>query len=210
MACNEKGLALIKFAEDAATQKKAESRDSIGLKQQVLVRSLMELHERKWLARRLLFDTCANVDHEGSFLIKLKRNFGGQFTSKMEGMVMDMSLAREKQKQFQIYLEKKAHKTASIGMAVTANAVGIFKKYYQTANRHSKLTFHILAVTLMLFNDSEKLSYQEIVSQLDLTDEDALRLWPMHIFDSHSKCGRFHFLSWMTREAVDDVNKDRR
>ena len=42
---------------------------------------------RKKLARRLLFDKSANDDHERSILTKLKQQCGGQFTSKMEGMV---------------------------------------------------------------------------------------------------------------------------
>ncbi|KAI3864099.1 hypothetical protein MKW98_031691, partial [Papaver atlanticum] len=41
---------------------------------------------RKKLARRLLFGTSANDDHERSILSKLKQQCGGQFTSKMEGM----------------------------------------------------------------------------------------------------------------------------
>jgi hypothetical protein len=43
--------------------------------------------DRKKLARRLLFDKSANDDHERSILTKLKQQCGGQFTSKMEGMV---------------------------------------------------------------------------------------------------------------------------
>lgn len=45
------------------------------------------LYDRKKLARRLLFDRSANDDHERSILTKLKQQCGGQFTSKMEGMV---------------------------------------------------------------------------------------------------------------------------
>lgn len=43
--------------------------------------------DRKKLARRLLFDKSANDEHERSILTKLKQQCGGQFTSKMEGMV---------------------------------------------------------------------------------------------------------------------------
>jgi hypothetical protein len=41
----------------------------------------------KKLARRLLFYKSVNDDHERSILTKLKQQCGGQFTSKMEGMV---------------------------------------------------------------------------------------------------------------------------
>lgn len=47
---------------------------------------------RKKLARRLLFDKSANDDHERSILTKLKQQCGGQFTSKMEGMVIILVL----------------------------------------------------------------------------------------------------------------------
>jgi len=47
---------------------------------------------RKKLARRLLFDKSANDDHERSILTKLKQQCGGQFTSKMEGMVSLFSI----------------------------------------------------------------------------------------------------------------------
>ena len=47
----------------------------------------IDLTCRKKLARRLLFDKSANDEHERSILTKLKQQCGGQFTSKMEGMV---------------------------------------------------------------------------------------------------------------------------
>ena len=52
---------------------------------------------RKKLSRRLLYDKSANDDHERCMLTSLKQQFGAQFTSKMEGMVMDLQLARENQ-----------------------------------------------------------------------------------------------------------------
>ena len=43
---------------------------------------------RKKLARRLLFDHHkVNKEYETSMITKLKRQQGGQYTSKMEGMV---------------------------------------------------------------------------------------------------------------------------
>lgn len=47
---------------------------------------------RKKLSRRLLFDKSANDDHERIILTKLKQQCGGQFTSKMEGMVSQLGL----------------------------------------------------------------------------------------------------------------------
>lgn len=50
----------------------------------------MAFVDRKKLARRLLFDKSANDEHERSILTKLKQQCGGQFTSKMEGMVSSL------------------------------------------------------------------------------------------------------------------------
>lgn len=46
---------------------------------------------RKKQARRLLFDRSGSDEHERSILTKFKELLGGQFTSKMEGMVSFMS-----------------------------------------------------------------------------------------------------------------------
>jgi hypothetical protein len=40
---------------------------------------------------------CANEEHERVMLQSLKQQFGAQFTSKMEGMVTDLQLARDNQ-----------------------------------------------------------------------------------------------------------------
>ena len=45
------------------------------------------LFGRKKLARRLLFDKSCSDELERSVLTKMKQLCGGQFTSKMEGMV---------------------------------------------------------------------------------------------------------------------------
>ncbi|KAI9072970.1 hypothetical protein K1719_045062 [Acacia pycnantha] len=52
----------------------------------------MLFSQRKKLARRLLFDKSANDDHERFILTKLKKQCGGQFTSKMEMMKVQHEL----------------------------------------------------------------------------------------------------------------------
>jgi len=69
---------------------------------------------RKKLARRLLFDKSANEDHERSVLTKLKQQFGAQFTSKMEGMVTDLQLAKEHQHLFEEWLSERQGKTLAL------------------------------------------------------------------------------------------------
>lgn len=300
------GTSLVKHAEDAATNKKAEKKDMVGAQEQAFVRKVIELHDkylqyvnecfmnhslfhkalkeafevfcnkgvagstsaellatfcdnilkkggseklsdediedtlekvvkllayisdkdlfaefyRKKLARRLLFDKSANDDHERSILTKLKQQCGGQFTSKMEGMVTDLTLAKENQGHFDDYLNENSHAHPGIDLTVTVLTTGfwpsyksfdlnlpaemvrcveVFKQFYQTKTKHRKLTWIYslgtcningkfdpkpmeLVVTtyqasaLLLFNASERLSYSEVKTQLNLTDEDIVRL----------------------------------
>lgn len=300
------GTSLVKHAEDAASNKKAEKKDVVGAQEQAFVRKVIELHDkylqyvnecfmnhslfhkalkeafevfcnkgvagstsaellatfcdnilkkggseklsdediedtlekvvkllayisdkdlfaefyRKKLARRLLFDKSANDDHERSILTKLKQQCGGQFTSKMEGMVTDLTLARENQTNFEEYLNENPVAHPGIDLTVTVLTTGfwpsyksfdlnlpaemvkcveVFKEFYQTKTKHRKLTWiyslgtcniigkfdpkpmELIVTTyqasaLLLFNASERLSYSEIKSQLNLTDEDIVRL----------------------------------
>ncbi|KAI3853624.1 hypothetical protein MKW98_025141 [Papaver atlanticum] len=172
---------------------------------------------RKKLARRLLFGTSANDDHERSILSKLKQQCGGQFTSKMEGMVTDLQLAKDNQSEFEEF-QKSNH--PGIDLTVTVLIIGfwpsyksldlnlpvemvkcvqVFKEFYHTKTKHRKLTWQYslgtcnvvgkfqkkpieLVVTtyqaslLLLFNSSDKLTYSEILSQLNLSDDDVVRL----------------------------------
>nr|XP_009794360.1 PREDICTED: cullin-1-like isoform X2 [Nicotiana sylvestris] len=175
---------------------------------------------RKKLSRRLLFDKSANDDHERLILTKLKQQCGGQFTSKMEGMVTDLTLARENQNHFQEYLSNNPAASPGIDLTVTVLTTGfwpsykssdlslpvemvkcveVFKEFYQTKTKHRKLTWiyslgtcningkfvpktielivgTYQAAALLLFNASDRLSYSEIKSQLNLADDDLVRL----------------------------------
>ncbi|XP_022760538.1 cullin-1-like isoform X6 [Durio zibethinus] len=305
------GTALVKQAEDAASNKKADKKDVVGMQEQVFVRKVIELHDkylayvndcfqnhtlfhkalkeafevfcnkgvagsssaellatfcdnilkkggseklsdeaieetlekvvkllayisdkdlfaefyriivgRKKLARRLLFDKSANDDHERSILTKLKQQCGGQFTSKMEGMVTDLTLARENQTHFEEYLSNSPYANPGIDLTVTVLTTGfwpsyksfdlnlpaemikcveVFRDFYQTKTKHRKLTWiyslgtcnligkfepktmELIVTTyqasaLLLFNSSDRLSYSEIMTQLNLTDDDVVRL----------------------------------
>ncbi|KAL7226780.1 hypothetical protein ACSBR1_021783 [Camellia fascicularis] len=175
---------------------------------------------RKKLSRRLLFDKSANDDHERIILSKLKQQCGGQFTSKMEGMVTDLTLARENQTHFEEYLENNSNANPGIDLTVTVLTTGfwptykssdlslpaemvkcveVFKEFYQTKTKHRKLTWiyslgtcningkfepktielmvgTYQAAALLLFNASDRLSYSEIKTQLNLADDDLVRL----------------------------------
>ncbi|CAL5426036.1 unnamed protein product [Camellia sinensis] len=174
----------------------------------------------KKLSRRLLFDKSANDDHERLILTKLKQQCGGQFTSKMEGMVTDLTLAKENQNHFKEYLDNSPNTNPGIDLTVTVLTTGfwptykssdlslpaemvkcveVFKEFYQTKTKHRKLTWiyslgtcNIIgkfepktielivgtyqAAALLLFNASDRLSYSEIKTQLNLADDDLVRL----------------------------------
>ncbi|KAI3917635.1 hypothetical protein MKW98_021397 [Papaver atlanticum] len=176
---------------------------------------------KKKLARRLLFDkNSADDDHERSFLSKLKQQCGAQFTSKMEGMVNDLEIARETQTNYEEYTNNNDYAHPGIDFNVTVLTAGFwpnyitidlnlptemvqcvqsFKDFYQEKTNNRKLTYlysmgscngigkfqkktielivstHQAAV-LVLFISSDKLSYSEIRAQLNLTDDDVVRL----------------------------------
>ncbi|WCJ26039.1 Cullin family protein [Euphorbia peplus] len=175
---------------------------------------------RKKLARRLLFDRSASDEHERSILTKLKQQCGGQFTSKMEGMVTDLTLAKENQKGFETYLGNNRNVGLGIDLNVTVLTTGfwpsykstdlnlpaemvkgvqVFKEFYDQKSKHRKLNWiyslgscHLngkfeqknievivttyQAALLLLFNTADKLSYSEILTQLNLTHDDVVRL----------------------------------
>ncbi|KAI3783150.1 hypothetical protein L2E82_13214 [Cichorium intybus] len=237
---------------------------------------------RKKLSRRLLFDKSANDDHERLILSKLKQQCGGQFTSKMEGMVTDLALAKENHSQFNDYLSSNTFASPGIDLTVTVLTTGfwpsykssdlslpaemvkcveVFKEFYQTKTKHRKLTWiyslgtcnvngkfdqktielilgTYQAAALLLFNASDRLSYLDIKTQLNLADEDVVRLlqslscakYKILIKEpasrSVSETDHFQFNSKFTdrmrririplppvderKKVVEDVDKDRR
>ncbi|CAH1441220.1 unnamed protein product [Lactuca virosa] len=175
---------------------------------------------RKKLARRLLVDKSANNEHERSILRMMKQQCGGLYTSKMEGMFKDLTLAKENQFHFEEYLNNNPNVSRGIDLAVTVltshlwpsykssdlnlpaemvKCIEVFKDYYQTKTKGRKLTWiyslgschvngifeaetHELivltnqAAALLLFNSADRLSYQEIKTLLNLSDDDVVRL----------------------------------
>ncbi|KAJ4705264.1 cullin 1 [Melia azedarach] len=175
---------------------------------------------RKKLARRLLFDKSCNQDYDKSLLSKLKQEFGWNFTSKMEGMMTDVTLARENQACLEDWLNRNKDEKPHFDLSVTALTTGLwpsykssdlnlppemikgveaFKKFYETKTKMRKLTWiyslgncHIngkfeqktielvvstyQAVCLLLFNDADRLSFSEIMTELNLSQNDLDRV----------------------------------
>jgi len=121
---------------------------------------------RKKLARRLLYDRSLSDDHERSLISRLKQQCGAQFTSKMEGMLTDLMLAREKQAQFKDWLsnsdDDKRRLLSSVDVGVTLLTTGfwptyksvdltlpqemvsgieLFKEFYESGNKNRRLTW---------------------------------------------------------------------
>merc|ERR1711904_416787 len=117
---------------------------------------------RKKLSKRLLFDRSANEDHERSMLARLKQQCGAQFTSKMEGMVTDLQLAKDNQTRFEQYLSNNPEKKPPIDLTVNvlttgfwpsypvnklsvpepmAKGIEIFKEFYDLRTKHRRLTW---------------------------------------------------------------------
>jgi len=83
---------------------------------------------RKRLSRRLLGNLSVGEDAEKSVLNQLKRQCGQQFTSKLEGMVQDFQLAREKERAFQEWLERCGIQLPT-EIAVTVLTTGFWPNY---------------------------------------------------------------------------------
>merc|ERR1719224_154911 len=70
---------------------------------------------RNQLSKRLLYETSASEDAEKSMIAKLKMKCGAQFTSKLEGMITDLSLAADLQKDFREHCEQLPEGRSALG-----------------------------------------------------------------------------------------------
>lgn len=84
---------------------------------------------RKKLGRRLLFDKNGNDELERSLLAKLKQYFGGQFTSKMEGMLTDIILAKDNQTKYEKYISRNPELHPSVDLSVQVLTTGYWPTY---------------------------------------------------------------------------------
>nr|GMD85311.1 cullin-1 [Ipomoea batatas] len=158
---------------------------------------------RKKLARRLLFDKSANDEHERSILTKLKQQCGGQFTSKMEGMVTDLTLARENQTSFEEYLSNNPLASPGIDLTVTVLTTGfwpsyksfdlnlpaemvkcveVFREFYQTKTKHRKLTWIYSLGTCNISGNFEQKTIEMIVTTYQVLKQTTCCLIHFQIF----------------------------
>jgi cullin 1 len=95
---------------------------------------------RNQLSKRLLSETSASEDAEKCMIQKLKMKCGAQFTSKLEGMITDLSLAADIQKRFREHMEHINAKDSLSGMdfSVTVLTTGFWPTYHV----HNNVTLH--------------------------------------------------------------------
>merc|ERR1719321_1531757 len=93
---------------------------------------------RNQLSKRLLSETSASEDAEKSMIQKLKMKCGAQFTSKLEGMITDLSLAADIQKSFREHMDNISDGRNALGgidFNVTVLTTGFWPSYQvQDAN----------------------------------------------------------------------------
>ncbi|KAJ0988375.1 hypothetical protein J5N97_006731 [Dioscorea zingiberensis] len=80
-------------------------------------------------ARRLLFDKNDSDEHEKCLMAKLKQHCGGLFTSKMEGMVTDLTIFRDMQKSFEEFIQSNSEANPGIDLTVTVLTTGAWPSY---------------------------------------------------------------------------------
>jgi len=87
---------------------------------------------RNQLSKRLLYETSASEDAEKSMIAKLKMKCGAQFTSKLEGMITDLSLASDLQKDFREHCDLLSEGKSALGgidFNVTVLTTGFWPSY---------------------------------------------------------------------------------
>lgn len=110
-------------------------------------------HCRKKLGRRLLFDKGGNDEQERNLLSKLKHYFGGQFTSKMEGMLTDMSVAKDNQSKYEQHINDKPQLHPSVDLSVQVLTTGFWPTYKSSdINLPSEMVCRLLPWSLLLLS----------------------------------------------------------
>lgn len=92
-------------------------------------KDVFEAFYKKDLAKRLLLGKSASVDAEKSMLSKLKRECGGAFTSKLEGMFKDVELSKDISITFRQYLSNTRVELTKFDMTVNVLTMGHWPTY---------------------------------------------------------------------------------
>ena len=90
-------------------------------------RDLFAEYYRKRLSRRLIHGGAASDDAERRVLASLKQQCGAQFTQRMEGMVSDIVLARDRQRAFDDWAARSG-RALPLDLGVTVLTTGHWPK----------------------------------------------------------------------------------
>ena len=91
-------------------------------------KDVFEAFYKKDLAKRLLFDKSASVDHEKSMLSKLKQECGAAFTGKLEGMFKDTEISKDMMINFKNHIASQKFQP-HIDMTVNVLTMGYWPTY---------------------------------------------------------------------------------
>jgi len=137
---------------------------------------------RNLLAKRLLYTSSSSEDAEKCMIAKLKLKCGAQFTSKLEGMITDLSIASETEKDFQTWLaDREEKKDLGLDFHVTVLTTGfwptypiqdvrlppsmtksidVFQTFYQGRTQHRRLQWvHMLGQAEVVFKPQAEKKY---------------------------------------------------
>ncbi|KAJ6894996.1 cullin-4-like isoform X1 [Populus alba x Populus x berolinensis] len=163
-------------------------------------KDVFEAFYKKDLAKRLLLGKSASIDAEKSMISKLKTECGSQFTNKLEGMFKDIELSKEINESFRQSSQARTKLPSGIEMSVHVLTTGywptyppmdvrlphelnvyqdIFKEFYLSKYSGRRLMWQNslghCTVVLMLFNDAQKLSFQDIKDSTGIEDKELRR-----------------------------------
>ncbi|KAK3160848.1 hypothetical protein QOZ80_1BG0065810 [Eleusine coracana subsp. coracana] len=244
---NEQGMSLVQQAIDAAINKKNEKKDVVGALELDIVRKILELHDK----HRAYVTDCFQghpLFHKAlkeAFEVVCNKDVAGCTSAELFASYCDSILRKGG-------IEKLSDEAIEENLDKVVTLLGyisdkdLFVEFHRSCNVLGKFEARDIelivttyqAALLLLFNDSDRLSYSEIVAQLKLSDDDTVRVLhslscakykilkkepsnriiaPSDVFEFNSK-----FTDKMRRikvqlppsdekkKVIDDVNKDRR
>ncbi|KVH97357.1 hypothetical protein Ccrd_000517 [Cynara cardunculus var. scolymus] len=144
-------------------------------------KDVFEAFYKKDLAKRLLLGKSASIDAEKSMISKLKTECGSQFTNKLEGMywptypLMDVRLPHELNVYQDIFKEFYLSKYSGRRL-MWQNSLGhcVLKAEFPKGKKELAVSL-FQTVVLMLFNDAQKLSFQDIKDATCIEDKELRR-----------------------------------
>ncbi|KAK4348129.1 hypothetical protein RND71_034468 [Anisodus tanguticus] len=162
-------------------------------------KDVFEAFYKKDLATRLLLGKSASIDAEKSMISKLKTECGSQFTNKLEGMFKNTELSKEINESCKQSSQARTKLPTGIEMSVHVLTMGywptysptdvrlphelnanqdIFKEFYlskYSVNGFVTFVLFFAPICSMLFNDAEKLNFQDIKEATRVEDKELRR-----------------------------------